>query len=233
MGEGLAMTKSRSGAIVATVLGGLIGAASNASGAVLPQFSLSPTTIIAGESSELDLTLQVVADSGYFNAKFVSGSVTLNSGTGLSQSFSIAPNTTTQNFSFSFAYPTAGTFNPSFSFTVLYSEQYQSYQQTGYGSYWVNSGYYYSYSCGLFRTCTGYQDTSHYEYYPIYGYVTNTTTQSASGQNFGALLVNEAVAAPLATPVPAALPLFASTLIGGGVIAWRRKRKRQAEAIPA
>lgn len=28
-----------------------------------------------------------------------------------------------------------------------------------------------------------------------------------------------------AVPVPAALPLFASFLAGGGLIAWRRKRK--------
>ncbi|MFN3347335.1 hypothetical protein [Pseudorhodoplanes sp.] len=35
------------------------------------------------------------------------------------------------------------------------------------------------------------------------------------------------------TPLPTALPLFASALIGGGVIAWRKKRKQKAEAIAA
>jgi hypothetical protein len=34
-------------------------------------------------------------------------------------------------------------------------------------------------------------------------------------------------------PVPAALPLFASALIGGGVIAWRKRRKQKAEPLAA
>jgi hypothetical protein len=36
-----------------------------------------------------------------------------------------------------------------------------------------------------------------------------------------------------ATPLPAALPLFGTALIGGGIIAWRKKRKQKAEAIAA
>jgi hypothetical protein len=40
-------------------------------------------------------------------------------------------------------------------------------------------------------------------------------------------------AAPVETPLPAALPLFASALIGGGVVAWRRKRKQKAEPTAA
>lgn len=36
-----------------------------------------------------------------------------------------------------------------------------------------------------------------------------------------------------AVPVPAALPLFATALIGGGVIAWRKRRKQKAEPIAA
>lgn len=35
------------------------------------------------------------------------------------------------------------------------------------------------------------------------------------------------------TPVPAALPLFASALIGGGVIAWRRRRNDKAGTAAA
>ena len=38
------------------------------------------------------------------------------------------------------------------------------------------------------------------------------------GNSCGALVVSE-------VPIPAALPLFASVLAGGGLVAWRRKRK--------
>lgn len=34
-------------------------------------------------------------------------------------------------------------------------------------------------------------------------------------------------------PRPAALPLFASALIGGGVIAWRKRRKQRSEPLAA
>jgi hypothetical protein len=34
-------------------------------------------------------------------------------------------------------------------------------------------------------------------------------------------------------PLPAALPLFASALIGGGVIAWRKRREQKAEPLAA
>jgi hypothetical protein len=34
-------------------------------------------------------------------------------------------------------------------------------------------------------------------------------------------------------PLPAALPLFASALIGGGVMAWRKKRKQKGEPLAA
>jgi hypothetical protein len=35
---------------------------------------------------------------------------------------------------------------------------------------------------------------------------------------------------PILTPLPAALPLFATGLIGLGLLGWRRKRKAQAAA---
>ena len=46
-------------------------------------------------------------------------------------------------------------------------------------------------------------------------------------------LDNVSVTDVSAVPLPAALPLFASALIGGGVAAWRRKRKQRAEPIAA
>jgi hypothetical protein len=49
---------------------------------------------------------------------------------------------------------------------------------------------------------------------------------NSSGMAYGELDV-------VATPLPAALPLFATVLFGGGAMAWRRKRKQAAEAVTA
>jgi hypothetical protein len=46
-------------------------------------------------------------------------------------------------------------------------------------------------------------------------------------------ILGDAAAPPMETPLPAALPLFASALVGGGLMTWRRKRKQKAEALAA
>jgi hypothetical protein len=52
---------------------------------------------------------------------------------------------------------------------------------------------------------------------------------------FGEMRIYSTTLTPLETPLPAALPLFATVLAGGGLIALRRKRKSdravQATAI--
>lgn len=117
------------------------------------------------------------ADSGYYNAYFTGGMVTLNGNNGSTQNFNIASGQTLENFSAAFSYPDSGSYVPVYSFTAYYSELYTYYQNSG---YWQE----YSYSCGFL--CTGYGeywvDTSHY--------VTNTYYYSANGSSSGALTVN-------------------------------------------
>src|SRR5262249_7002444 len=73
---------------------------------VVDSFIINPNSISAGAPSELDLQLSVVPDSGFFNAVFTGGSVTLNSGFGPTQTDSILNNgTSTQSFSATFTYP--------------------------------------------------------------------------------------------------------------------------------
>jgi hypothetical protein len=197
---------------------------------VVDTFTVSPNPINAGASSLLDLNLSITADPGYFNAQFTGGTVTLYSGVGPQDSFTITPGINPQDFQQSYIYPLAGNFFPSFTVTANYSEQYQVYQQTG--QYWQSSGYwyYYSYSCGFFSTCTGsyWVDTSHWV--PLYGYVTYTATGSFSDRGNLSLVVNPLVdgGPAQATPLPAALPLFAGGLGVVALLARRRKQKRAA-----
>jgi hypothetical protein len=206
----------------------LFGLNGRSDAAVVPVFNIDPAAISAGQQSTLDLQLNLTADSGYFNAQFTGGSVTLYSGYGPSESFAITPGGTLKDFTFSFSYPTVGTYLPSFYYSANYSQQYQQYQQVGTGQYWVNSGYYYTYSCGFFSTCGYWVDTSHWQYYPIYGYVTYTS--NAFGTNSGAGLLSvdaPAQSASLATPLPGALPLFAGGFGMLALLGWRRgSRKR-------
>jgi hypothetical protein len=119
-----------------------------------PSFSVNPGTIDAGQQSTLDLNLTVtnlpsilplgcpglLSCPGPFQApnnqpsvpQFQGGSVTLYSGTGLSQTFTISvggtigphSNSVSEDFQFSFPYPSPGTYSPSYQFTADYT-QYQ------------------------------------------------------------------------------------------------------------
>jgi hypothetical protein len=92
---------------------------STAKADVLSSFSVNPGTINAGQQSTLDLTLSATQDQNLCNCfppylGFTGGSVTLFSGTGLSQSFTISFANPVQgsflgphlDFQFSFTYPT-------------------------------------------------------------------------------------------------------------------------------
>jgi hypothetical protein len=109
---------------------------------VISSFSVNLGTIDAGQQSTLDLTLTAVQDptlcpytvgptcgGSHVATALTGGSVTLYSGTGLSQSFTISTDLTdpaTENFQFSFTYPTPGTFTPSYQFTADYQETLNS-----------------------------------------------------------------------------------------------------------
>jgi len=206
----------------------------NADASVVSTFTVTPGAISAGGSSALDLLLTLSADPGYFNAQFTGGSVTLNSGIGPSQVFTVPSGVSApQDFNFSLNYPTAGNYTPSFSYTADYSEQYAVYQQTG--TQYISQGYWhtYSYSCGFLSTCYGenWVDTSYYA--PVYGYVDYTAYSSNSDSGNGSLLVTGAISDIAATPLPATLPLFVSGLGGLGLLGWRRKRKNSAALAPA
>ena len=173
-----------------------------------PEFSIS-----AGGSSTANLSLSVIADPGDFNAQFVGGSVTLFSGTGLSQTFSIASGLNSEDFFASFNYPTAGNFNPSYSYSATIGEQFTAIVQTGTQEVQIGTQ---EVSCGFL--CFTFVPIFAFE--PVFGPVTENTSFGATGSDFTSLEVD-----PAATPLPAALPLFAGGLSALGLLARRRKRK--------
>jgi hypothetical protein len=96
-----------------------------AKASVVPVFSINPVSILAGGTAEVDLTLSLSADPGFFNAGFSGGVVALGSGNGDFDFFAVTPGLTTQTFSAVFDYPTAGTFTLFYGYAVGYTEQFQ------------------------------------------------------------------------------------------------------------
>ena len=100
--------------LVALALAALpVGMASRASAAILPTFSVTPTSILEGDSATLNLHLALDGVPPDFS--FLGGLVTLSSG--LEASSSILPigiGVTTQDFAATFSYPTAGSYTLSF-----------------------------------------------------------------------------------------------------------------------
>jgi hypothetical protein len=193
---------------------------------VLDQFSVNPNPILAGSQATLDLQLTLSADSGYFNAAFNGGTATLYDGLGDSQTFNIGVGGTFRDFSAAFTYPNAGGYSPNYSVSVNYTEDAQV--QVGTGSYQVQTGTYCAFY-NIFGSCLQYVPIYTTYYYPIY----QTETFAFYTGTFGSspLTVNPVVVGSDATtPLPAALPLFATGLGAFGLFGWRRKRKGAAEA---
>ncbi len=199
-----------------------------AASVVVNSFVISSTSIVQGGSITETLNLVVNPDGSNFNALFSGGSVTLSSGFGPSQTFSISPGSNNETFSASFAYPGAGGYSPSFSYVANYTEQYQSYDYLYTSYYYVPSGHYESYRCG-FSTCSYWVDTSYWASYPVYGYQTHTTGGQGSGSGSLNLLVNEPAAVG-AVPEPSTWAMMILGFAGLGFLAYRRKQSGNALA---
>ena len=184
----------------------LVGGALQASANVVDTFSVNPNPITEGGTSTIDLALTLFSDYGcntltcigYYNAQFIGGTATIYDGIGGSQSFSIG---------------SGGLNTRDFQLTSTYSNP---------GTFTPNFTlsltyselyklYQYQYTnCGFFGSC-----------YDVYGWTEYYGSRGVDMADRTNLTVEP-------TPLPAALPLFATGLGVLGLLGWRRKRKAAA-----
>jgi hypothetical protein len=204
----------------ALAISALFGGAWQASASVFDSFSVNPNPITAGGQSTIDLQLTLLSDFGcnsstcygYYNSQFSGGTATIFDGLGGSQLFNIGSGGVTRDFQFQSTYLNAGTWQPSFTVSASYTENYELYEFQ----------YSYDYNCGFLCYGTQY----------VYGWNTYTTSNTQLLNGLTSLTVdpNFSISLDSPTPLPAALPLFATGLGALGLLGWRRKRKATALA---
>ena len=183
---------------------------------VVPIFTTKSDTITAGEQGVFNLHLDLKAGQGsYYDAQFAGGLLTFDSGNGALTSFQLGVGGTTRDFTYAFDYTTPGSFKPSFMLTGQFTQQYDEnvhlydYAQTKF----VPNGK--CRSCGNFAT----------QLISVFGLKTFSDSETFT---FSGSLPLTADAR--ATPLPGALPLYATGL---GVIALLALRKRRRATAPA
>jgi hypothetical protein len=179
---------------------------------VLPIFSTQSDTIVAGQKGVINLHLDLLADPGNYGAEFAGGSVTFYSGTGAQVQFDLGSGGTSRNFSYAFDYASPVTFAPSFMLSGSYTEKHDQ------------SVYLYNYPQTTSTKCGFLCVTYVTKLIPVYG--TQTFSDSHAFDYIGSLSLQ--AAPPLATPLPAALPLYATGLGLIALLAWRKRRRSPA-----
>jgi hypothetical protein len=169
------------------------------SATVTSLFSVIPGEIFAGAQATLDLQLSLVGDVGIV---FTGGSATLFFGDGGSALFNIGNSGGTfREFSATHAYSIPGDYSLSFTASANFDEIARENIATT--------------DCffDISPTCPSTVTTSFN--------VTHVTVKQVSVAGQASLIVDP-------TPLPAALPLFATGLGALGLLRWRRKRKQVA-----
>jgi hypothetical protein len=218
------MIRGNSIKLAVITAGVILGAVSpSAAGIVASSFSVNPTSITTGGSAEIDLTLAVQADGNLPNSSnpyFQNGTVTIYGGNGFSQSFSIASGNAPETFAFTTAYNAAATYTPTFTFNGNYSEQGYYYGVTG--SYQVDEGYNYSYSCGFLETCYGH----YYDWHTFYNYgnIYESGVYNSTGLGSTSLLVSDPSLAVAAVPEPSTWAMLILGFAGIGFMRYRRRK---------
>jgi len=182
---------------------------------VLPIFTTKSATITAGEKGVLELHLDLKTDPGsFYNAQFAGGLLTFYSGNGALTSFELGVGGTTRDFTYAFDYTTPGSFKPSFTLTGQFTQQSDAYVHL---YDYAQTSLVRSPKC---RTCVSYTT----QLISIFGWKTFNDSENFAFS--GNLSVTAADAR--ATPLPGALPLYATGLGLMALLTWRKRRRRSA-----
>jgi hypothetical protein len=187
--------------------------ASTGSAAVVPIFTTESDTITAGEKGVFNLHLDLKADSGSYNGQFAGGVLTLYSGNGALTSFQLGVGGTTRDFNYAVDYTTPGSFTPSFTVTGQFTQQHDQYVHL------------YDYAqtklapCGKCRG--GFNFTT--QLISVFGWKTFSDSENFAFSGNLSFTVD-----PVATPLPGALPLYATGLGLIALLTWRRRRRAPA-----
>jgi len=189
----------------------LLGTASSA--AVLPIFTTESDTITAGEKGVLHLHLDLKPDPGHYGAAFAGGKLTIYSGTGSSTWFDLGFGGTSRDFTYAFDYAAPGDYTPSFMLTGSFIQQYDKivyYSAPMPEIVKIGS----CSRCWVLKTVM------------VQRQQLKTFTDSEEFALTGSLPIT---VDQIVTPLPAALPLYATGLGLLALLAWR-KRRRAARA---
>jgi hypothetical protein len=192
----------------------ILGTASTGLAAVVPIFTTESDTIPAGEKGVFHLHLDLTADPGsYYNAQFASGLVTFYSGSGSLTSFQLGAGGTTRDFIYAFDYTTPGSFQPSFTLTGQFTQQYDQ------------NVHLYDYAQPNLVRSTKCPPCFSYTTQLISVFGLKTFSDSENFTFSGNLSLT---ADALTTPLPGALPLYATGLGLIALLTWRKRRRAPA-----
>ena len=190
---------------------GLWGTAATSSATVVPIFTLDSHTITIGEKGVLHLHLNLTPDSSKgYDAQFAGGLLTLYSGNGASTTFQLGSGGTSRDFTYAFDYLAAGSYTPSFMLTGSFTQKHDDYVHL------------YDYAKTVpallpkCRICVSYTT----QLIHVFGWKTFSSTESFALGGGATFNVDSIV-----TPLPAALPLYATGLGAIVLLAWRKRRR--------
>ena len=212
--------RSTSSALLAAAIAGAIGFSQPLAAApVMPTFSLSPSSILPGQAATLDLQL-LLSDPGFSNAEFLSGSVEFDFGDGTAtKTVSITSGDTSKDFDLLHTYIDLGSYSVSYSAVGIFLSDFST--------EFARAGCSRAAIAQIANRRVRHHKQIFCRRHPTVSFVFRVPKPwEVHGSD---VLTVEA----LATPLPAALPLFASGVAFLGWLARRRRNKASTDLSSA